>query len=398
MEESKKAASAYSSTISSDKTIYMSKLLSTNLTSKPQNLSIKARRVLEVRDEVFAHWEAQVRQGIAGAEGVAHPVLLDTLPMFYGNIVEALSPGFARDNAAGDTTAAAGHGGERARTTEYRVVEVVHEYYLLRDSLLAVCAHHTIVFNSRELDIVTRSFDQAILDSVDEFTTIQSAFRERIAATLTHDMRTPLSVILNTAHLLTRVDKEHIAPLAKKIIDNGWRLEAMFKEQLDALERAPAGTDRLKVTQWDALALAHQVCDQFNDSTAHSCRITGEAVTGWWDRELLQRALENLTGNALKYGASDTVVTINVAQTHGRVIISVHNRGNPIAKEKRSEIFRYLNRSNADDQPGWGLGLPFVQDVATRHGGTVVLDSSLAAGTTFSIDIPCDRRALAVNS
>ena len=380
-----------------DKTTYMSKLLSTDLTSKPQDLSLKARRVLEVRDEVFAHWEAQVKQSIAGAQSVAQPVLLDTLPMFYGNIVEALSPGFARNNAAGDTTAAAGHGGERARTTEYRAVEVVHEYHLLRDSFLAVCADHAIVFSSEELNIVMRSFDQAILDSVDEFTTIQSAFRERIAATLTHDMRTPLSVILNTAHLLTRVDKEHLATLAKKIIDNGWRLEAMFKEQLDALERAPAGTDRLNVTQWDALALAHQVCDQFNNSTAHSCRVVGEAVSGWLDRDLLQRALENLVGNALKYGASDTVVTISVAQTHGRVIVSVHNCGNPIAKEKRSEIFRYLNRSGANDQPGWGLGLSFVQDVAIRHGGTVVLDSSQAAGTTFSIDIPCDRRASGVN-
>ncbi|MDB5938668.1 MAG: histidine kinase [Polaromonas sp.] len=375
----------------------VSKLLSTDLTSKSQDLSTKARHVLEVREEVFAHWEARVRQGIAGAQGVAHPVLLDTLPMFYGNIVEALSPGFARDNAVGGNTAAAGHGGERARTTEYQVVEVVHEYHLLRDSLLAVCAHHAIVFSSPELDIITRSFDQAIVDSVNEFTTIQSAFRERIAATLTHDMRTPLSVIVGTAHLLTRVDKAHIAPLAKKIIDNGRRLEAMFNEQLDALERTPAGTDRLKVTQWDALALAQLVCEQFNDLTAHSCRVSGEAVSGWWDRDLLQRALENLIGNALKYGASDTVVSINVAQAHGRVIISVHNCGNPIAKEQRAEIFRYLNRSGADDQPGWGLGLPFVQDVATRHSGTVVLDSSQAAGTTFSIDIPCDRRTLSTD-
>lgn len=375
----------------------VSKLISTDLTSKSQDLSTKARSVLEVRDEVFAHWEAQVKQSIAGAQSVAHPVLLDTLPMFYGNIVEALSPGFARDNAAHGTTAAAGHGAERARTTEYQVVEVVHEYHLLRDSLLAVCAHHAIVFSSAEMDIIKCSFDQAIFDSVNEFTAIQSAFRERIAATLTHDMRTPLSVIVGAAHLLTRVDKEQIATLAKKIIDNGRRLEAMFNEQLDALERPPVGTDRLRVTQWDALSLAHLVCEQFNDSTANSCQVSGEPVSGWWDRDLLQRALENLTGNALKYGASNTVVTINVAHTHGRAIISVHNCGNPIAKEKRAEIFRYLNRSGADDQPGWGLGLPFVQDVATRHGGTVVLDSSQAAGTTFSIDIPCDRRGLAVN-
>ena len=114
----------------------------------------------------------------------------------------------------------------------------------------------------------------------------------------------------------------------------------------------------------------------------------------------MQRALENLTANAVKYGASGSLITINVANTHGRVIISVHNIGNPIAKEERVKIFQYLNRShqstqnNQDDQSGWGIGLTFVQDVATYHGGTVVLDSSESAGTTFSIDIPCDARAL----
>ena len=380
----------------------MSKLLSTDLTSKKQDLSKKAHRVLEVRDEVFAHWETTVREGVAGAEDVTHPVLLDTLPMFYGNIVEALSPGLARDNAVGDTTAAAGHGGERARTTEYSAVEVVHEYYLLRDSLLAVCARHKIVFSSKEREIITRSFDQAILDSVEEFTSIHSAFRERIASTLTHDMRTPLSVILTAAHLLTRVDEKRVAELVKKIIDNGQRLEAMFLEQLNALNRAPASIDHLEVSQWDALELAQQVGQQFNDMTANSCQVFGNPVSVWWDRNLLQRALENLTANAVKYGASGGVATINVANTHGRVIISVHNRGNPIAKEERVKIFQYLNRSHQsnqssrDDQTGWGIGLTFVQDVATYHCGTVVLDSSELAGTTFSIDLPCDARALKV--
>ena len=247
------------------------------------------------------------------------------------------------------------------------------------------------------MGIITRSFDQAILDSVEEFTSIHSAFRERIASTLTHDMRTPLSVILTAAKLLTRVDEKQVAELAKKIIDNGQRLEAMFKEQLNALNRAPASIGHLEVTQWDAFELAQQVGQQFNDSTANSCQVSGKPVNVWWDRNLLQRALENLTANAMKYGTSASVVKISVASTHGRVIISVHNLGNPIAKEERIKIFQYLNRShqsNLNEQPGWGIGLTFVQDVATFHGGTVVLDSSALAGTTFSIDIPCDARAL----
>jgi hypothetical protein len=125
-------------------------MLSTNQQSSTRNLSEQSRKVLTIRDEVFAEWEQRVRNLIRGADEVSHPVLLDTLPLFYGNIAEALSPGFDRENAASDSTAATGHGSERARTTEYKAVEIVHEYQLLRDVLLEVAQRHggTVVLDS----------------------------------------------------------------------------------------------------------------------------------------------------------------------------------------------------------------------------------------------------------
>ena len=370
----------------------MPELLSTDLTSSKHDLCEKARQVLELRDDVFALWETQVRDKVAGAQDVAGPILLDTLPLLYGNIVEALCPGSARDNATTNTTAAAGHGGERARSTEYRVVEVVHEYQLLREALLCISAQHGIVFTSDELLTITRSFDCAIRESVAEFSLTQSAFREQIAATLTHDMRTPLSVILSAAQLLPDQDAAGREKLTKKITDNGRRLETMFSEQLDAFNRALPGLTRLNVSNWNALELARQVCEQLTNGFDKPCEVVGDPVSGWWDRGLLQRAVENLVGNALKYGASDSAVIINVTEAFGRLIISVHNVGNPIAEDQQAQIFRYLNRLDNSDKKGWGIGLPFVQDVATRHGGTVIIDSSQAAGTTFAIDIPCDAR------
>jgi signal transduction histidine kinase len=120
--------------------------------------------------------------------------------------------------------------------------------------------------------------------------------------------------------------------------------------------------------------------------------VSGDAVTGWWDGNALRRALENLALNAVKYG-DGRQVRLDVAQTHGRLVLSVHNWGNPIPDERRKDIFEYLNRGEESGKPGWGIGLPFVQEVAKRHGGTVVLDSSAQAGTTFTIDIPVDARA-----
>jgi signal transduction histidine kinase len=133
------------------------------------------------------------------------------------------------------------------------------------------------------------------------------------------------------------------------------------------------------------------VAEHVNDTTRARCEVSGEPVRGWWDESALRRALENLALNAVKYG-DGKLVSVNVAQTHGRVILSVHNCGNPIPDERRKDIFEYLNRGEQADKTGWGIGLPFVQDVARRHGGTVVLDSSAQAGTTFTLDIPVDGR------
>jgi signal transduction histidine kinase len=119
--------------------------------------------------------------------------------------------------------------------------------------------------------------------------------------------------------------------------------------------------------------------------------VSGSPVIGWWNESALRRALENLALNAVKYGDGKEV-SVNVAQTHGRVIISVHNCGNPIPDGQRKDIFEYLNRGEESGKIGWGIGLPFVQEVAKRHGGTVVLDSSEQAGTTFTLDIPIDGR------
>jgi signal transduction histidine kinase len=367
-------------------------MLSTNQQSSTKNLSEQSRKVMAIRDDVFAEWEKRVRSLIPGADEVSHPVLLDTLPLFYGNIAEALSPGFDRENAASDSTAATGHGSERARTTEYKAVEIVYEYQLLRDALLDVAGRHGIVFSLQEARIIGSSFDQAIRDAIEEFTALQKAFRERVAASLTHDMRSPLSVIISGAELLLATDPGKHGKVLQKIVDNGLRLEKMIREQLDAIRHpAPHGTP-LALASLDALTLAREVAEHVRDTTAAQCTVSGESVTGWWNESALRRALENLALNAAKYG-DGREVSVNVAQTHGRLILSVHNCGNPIPDEQRKDIFEYLNRGEQSGKTGWGIGLPFVQEVAKRHGGTVVLDSSEQAGTTFTIDIPLDGRA-----
>ena len=76
-----------------------------------------------------------------------------------------------------------------------------------------------------------------------------------------------------------------------------------------------------------------------------------------------------------------------------RMILSVHNEGEPIPADKSRCIFQVFRRADAakeGNKDGWGIGLPYVRSVAESHGGSVAVDSEVSRGTTFMIDIPVD--------
>jgi signal transduction histidine kinase len=116
---------------------------------------------------------------------------------------------------------------------------------------------------------------------------------------------------------------------------------------------------------------------------------------GWWDREAIKRAIENLLSNAIKYGAPDTPIRMETESRDERVMLTVHNEGEPIPPEQIECIFQIFERAVAAKEAnskGWGIGLPYVRSVAESHGGSVMVDSAANRGTTFTINMPLDAR------
>ena len=356
------------------------------------DLSRLSRQILGMRDLVFAEWEGEVRRSVAGAKHVLHPILINTLPIFYDNIAEALSPDHPRQHATSNTDIAAAHGNERARMTSYGPDQIIQEYQIFRDVFSRVADAQGVTLSRAEWGIVNTSIDCAVREAVKKFTAMHDSMRQRVAASLSHDMRNPLSVIVNGAHVLTLgPPAEKAQGLAGKILDSGRRLSGMIEELLDVLSFHKGETVPLDLSRFDLLELAKQVCADANVSDG-KCSVSGSALVGYWCEKSLRRALENLVANAMKYG-DGAEVTIKVDNAHDRMMLSVHNTGNPIPAENRTRIFQYLWRQDsARDQRGWGIGLPFVQSVAESHGGSVAVDSSPEQGTTFLIDLPVDCR------
>ena len=105
----------------------------------------------------------------------------------------------------------------------------------------------------------------------------------------------------------------------------------------------------------------------------------------------MYQALTNLVTNAIKYSAAGTTVRVLVANGGGKIRFHVIDQGYGIPAEEQSKIFeKFYRRGNKEtrDQSGFGLGLSFVREVATRHDGEVVVESEVGKGSTFTLSIP----------
>lgn len=354
-------------------------------------LSALSLKLLSLREAVFVIWERNTRSQVAGADALRTPILIDTLPAFYDNIAEALTPDYPRPNATSNTDIASVHGNERARMTGYGPEQVIHEYQLLRDAILQVLEQEAVPLDRAQWQIVQQSIDSAVREAVKTLTTMHDSLRHRVAAALSHDMRTPLAAMVQGGQLISLDPaSEHTRRTALRIVEHGERLGEMVGELLEAMSFTQGDSLPLVLSQVDLYALAGTVCRQLDAIAPGRFVLTGHSVVGYWCANSMRRALENVATNALKYG-DDGTIRIHLAETRERALLSVHNSGNPIASESRARIFEYL-RQEEGDQSGWGIGLPFVRKVAESHGGSVLVDSAESSGTTFTIDVPLDCR------
>jgi signal transduction histidine kinase len=373
--------------------------LSSNLTGHlapdDPSLSPTTRAMLGLRDRVMLTWVANTRNEIAPARTVLYPILENTLPGFYDSIAALLTDAkhVGAQNDLG--TLATEHGGERARLTPFDTISLIHELQLFRDAVFCELDKAGVRLDEEQRVTIHSYVDTAIRESVNSFVAVQAALREQFVAALTHDLRTPLSNAQMAAQLIERntCDAE-TRRLAGKILENTRRIDSMTRELLNKLVFTGGNDLELHISQFEMADVVQEVAQNANSQCALDVLLPGEPIVGHWDRELIQRAIENLVSNAIKYGTHEHPVRILLTCTNQRSQVEVHNVGNPIPQEELENIFQLYRRAAAGrDQPeGWGVGLPLARRVAEAHGGSIMASSNPKDGTSFVIDVPFDAR------
>lgn len=364
--------------------------------ASPIPVSSAADRLRARKGSILARWEARLRQEVPAAGSAAHLILIDTLPAILEQLAQALTPEHPRQSATEGSSIASEHGGERGRVTQFRMEDLLTEYKLLR-LILFEELEEDAPLTKDERRILNLSLDQTITEACTGFALVQATLRDQVFAIVAHDLRNPLSAAHTTAKLIQRKPTaEQVPRWAGRIVDSIGRVDRMIQDLLDTMRVQTGARLQLSVEACDLVEVVRDTLAHLH--LQHGDRfvlVAPRPVRGYFAPEGLRRALENLAVNAVNYGAPERPITVTVRQEHDRAILQVHNHGGPIPVEKRETLFRAFQRATAtgaSGKRGWGLGLAQVRAVAEAHGGSIVLDSTAAQGTTFTIDIPLDAR------
>ena len=216
----------------------------------------------------------------------------------------------------------------------------------------------------------------------------QATARERrFLASVTHELRTPLSAIRLFGETLAegRGDPREYGALVARESE---RLEALVERVL-AVTRVGEAPSLARVQPEEILRSAVALVAQ----RAQRRRITLECPPptplpeALWDADAVRRALLNLLDNALRHGHEGGRVQVRADKDGEHVRLSVSDDGPGIRRRDQARIFGRFERGDAETA-GTGLGLHLVEQVARAHGGRVDLVTEEDRGSTFTLVLP----------
>lgn len=227
--------------------------------------------------------------------------------------------------------------------------------------------------------------------------------RDVFVATISHDLRNPLAIIGGQAQVLRRVvasgdlegNVERVRQGVARIEATVERMSRMIDGLLDVTQLELGGRLELRRSRMDLVDLARRVAAEHQErAPRHRIQVGGEtSLVGEWDLGRLERVLDNLIGNAVKYSPDGGVVTVvcvsETTESETWAILSVRDQGVGIPAADLDHVFeRFRRGGNVGSISGTGVGLATIRDVVVQHGGTITVDSREQSGSTFTVRLP----------
>lgn len=223
--------------------------------------------------------------------------------------------------------------------------------------------------------------------------------KNRLYTNITHEFRTPLTVILGeTAQLEKQAAAKQKSSLAA-IRRQGRHLLNLVNQMLD-LAKVQAGSLHLNLVQDNVILFLKYLLESFHslaDSRKIELRFETDTEAFWmdYDPEKMQKIVSNLLSNAIKFTPQNGQVILRV-KTGGALILQVSDTGQGIPPDKLPFVFdRFYQADNSATRQaeGTGIGLTLTKELAHLLGGRIGVESRPGEGSTFTVTLPVTRAA-----
>lgn len=239
----------------------------------------------------------------------------------------------------------------------------------------------------------TEELGETLAYAADELSKTE-ALRRELIANVSHDLRTPLTMIGGYAEIMRDIPGEITQENLQIIVDETRHLSALVNDLLD-VSRLLSGAEAMRPEPMDLSKTVKDVHSHFEallapkgyTVTAHIA--PGATVVG--DGKRLRQAIYNLVGNAVNYTGEDKRVEIRLELMDGRVRFAVSDTGAGIAQEDLPRIWdRYykVDKVHRREAVGTGLGLSIVKSVLDAHGAKFGVSSEPGHGSCFWFELP----------
>ncbi len=217
--------------------------------------------------------------------------------------------------------------------------------------------------------------------------------RRELIANVSHDLRTPLTMITGYAEMMRDIPGENTPENLQVIIDEAKSLGSLVSDMLDISKIDKDGVlpqkSRISLT-----STTHNVLSRYSALIAHEGYVINfEADCDAYvfaDETMITQVLYNLINNAINYTGDNKTVTVCQHVENGKVRMSVADSGEGIAPEHIPHIWdRYykLDKVHRRAAVGSGLGLSIVKTALVRHGAAFGVESKLGAGSVFWFEL-----------
>lgn len=218
-------------------------------------------------------------------------------------------------------------------------------------------------------------------------------------ATVSHELRTPLTSIAGYIELLLEGSAGPQSDRTKKFLEivqiNNQRLMVIINDLLD-MSRIRAGNIRLVLERLELKPAIDQIAEAFAPQIASKqqelrVEVEQDLPSIMADRGRVLQMLSNLISNAHKFTPREGTIVISAFTRGEDVQICVSDSGVGLAANEQTELFsRFYRAQNSATKPigGTGLGLAITRALVELHGGSVGVESTFGAGSTFTISLP----------